>query len=281
VGRDVPRAGLGFVEFGRLSMVLGLAPTVLAVVLSVVFLGGLLKGVTGFGYALASTAILAGVVLEPAEAVVVMILPMLVANVVLLGELDRADIAPCVRRFWPFVAAAVVGTVAGMTLLQRLPTAPLALGLGLFTLAYVVLTQDVVRVPGKEWVAARCFQPGTAVKFGLGLAAGLVFGATNVAVQVVAYLDRLSLSRGLFVGVLSMVLVGISAVRIGVAWWLGLYGGADLPALSVLAVVPGLVGVGVGGRLRSRIPARVQTLGGLGLLALIGLQLAYNGLQGL
>lgn len=45
----------------------------------------------------------------------------------------------------------------------------------------------------------------------------VLFGSSNVAVQVVAYHDSLSLDRHTFVGVLAMILVGISSLRIGIA----------------------------------------------------------------
>lgn len=252
----------------------------LALVLGIVFLGGVVKGTAGFGYAIASTAVLAAV-LEPRQAVVIMILPMLVANVTLLRELDRDDVRTCVRRFWPYVLAALVGTALGMALLSRVPRSALTLGLGVFTLAYVVISQDAVRVPGAASVASRCFQSGLFAKAALGLFSGVVFGASNVAVQMVAYLDSLSLDRSTFVGVLAMILVGVSSVRVALAWTGGLYGSGSLLVVSTLAVGPGLVGVTAGQRLRRFVPDRAETLGALLLLAVIGTKLTVDGLGAL
>lgn len=261
-------------------MPLSLAWTTLSLVLAAVLLGGLVKGVAGFGYAVTSTALLA-VLLDPAAAVTVMILPTLVANVPLLAELERAKLSACVHRFWPFVAAALVGTLAGMAVLDRVPKPALALGLGLVTFAYVLQAQPYRELPGSADVASRLFRPGTSTKLWLGLVSGVIFGASNIAVQVVAYLDRLDLDRATFVGVLAMVLVGISTVRVGAAWTLGLYGTGSLLALSGVAVLPGLAGVFVGGRVRPAIPERVQTAATLGLLAIIATRLTAAGLSGL
>lgn len=250
----------------------------LVVVLAVVFLGGVVKGVAGFGYAVASTAILATVLDSPATAVVVMILPTLGANVYLLGELDRADLRPCLERFWPFVAAAMVGTGVGMLALRAVPKAAVALGLGVLTLGYVVLKQPWVRVPGVDALTDRCFRPSTRWKAVLGLGSGLVFGASNIAVQVVAYLDALDLDRGTFVGVLAMILVGISTLRVGLAAGLGLFDASGTALLSLLAVAPGLAGVRVGGALRPRIPEAVQLGAVVVLLLVIGLRLTLTGL---
>jgi hypothetical protein len=260
--------------------VAGFPAATLALVLGVVAFGGLVKGVAGFGYAIASTAILA-TLLAPATAVVVMILPMLGANLTLLAELDRAGLRSCVARFWPFVLAAAVGTLAGMALLGAIPQRGLALGLGAFTLVYTAFEQDRVPVPGEAWLRDRCFRESTAAKAGLGLVSGLVFGAGNVAVQVVAYLDSLDLDRSTFVGVLAMVLVGVSTVRVGAAAALGLYEGGGPLLVSVLAVVPGLAGVALGGRLRSRLPERAVEVGVVVLLAVIGIRLSLKGATGI
>jgi uncharacterized membrane protein YfcA len=255
-------------------MLLGVDAITLAVVLEVVFAGGL---VTGFGYAIVATATLASV-LEPSTAVVVMILPLLAANVSLVRELDRDGIRSCVRRFWPFVAAATAGTLAGMAVLGRVPAALLQSALGLFTLAYVAVTQPWLELPGEAWLADRCFAETPGAKVSLGAVSGVVFGASNVGVQVVAYLDSLDLDRSTFVGVVAMVFVGVGSVRVAAAAALGLYGDGSIVPLSVAAAVPGLVGVSVGRRLRPRIPGRVQRVGVYALLAVIGLRLVSQGL---
>jgi uncharacterized membrane protein YfcA len=89
-------------------MILGFETVMFVAILGIVFLGGFVKGVAGFGYAIASTAILPALV-SPSTTVVVMTLLMLAANVRLLGELDRSDLRTCLARFWPFVGAAVPG----------------------------------------------------------------------------------------------------------------------------------------------------------------------------
>ncbi|MFB6149841.1 MAG: TSUP family transporter, partial [Halobacteriales archaeon] len=193
------------------------SPSFLLLIAGIVAFGGVVKGVAGFGYAIASTALLANV-LEPSTAVVLMILPMLVANVGLLGQLRWRKIVSCLHRFWPYIVLTMVGTILGMVLLDRVPTGALTVGIGLFTLLYVAATQSWVSLPGEDRLVSYCFRPGSGVMAALGLISGFVFGVSNVAVQVVAYLDSLSLDRGTFIGVLAMILVGISGVRIGLAW---------------------------------------------------------------
>jgi len=261
----------------------GLSPALAALALGVVAFGGLVKGTAGFGYAVAGTALLA-TLLSPDAAVVLMILPVMAGNVALLRELDRDSFRACARRFGPYLAGAVAGTLAGMALLDRVPTARVALGLGVLVGGYVLLKQPYARFPGEAWLRDRCFRDGAATKAGLGLASSVVFGASNIGVQVVAYLDALDLDRSTFVGVLSMVLVGVSAVRVAAAWQLGLYdgtGGADLLALSAVAVVPGLAGVAAGQRVRERVPGAWLEAATLALLAVVAVRLTTAGLGGL
>jgi uncharacterized membrane protein YfcA len=207
-----------------------------------------------------------------------MILPMLAANVSLLRELDRDEFTRCLAQFWPYVLAAMVGTVLGMLLLDVVPTSLLTPALGLFTLAYVAVKQPWIVLPGERTVARYCFRRDTAVKAALGFVSGVVFGLSNVAVQVVAYLDTLDLDRSTFVGVLAMILVGVSGLRVGMAWTLGLYDGGNLLLYSAGLSVPGLVGVTVGGRLRRFSSDRTQLTAVLVLLSIIGVRLVAVGI---
>jgi hypothetical protein len=248
---------------------------VVALVFAVVALGGVVTGVNGFGFAVVGTSLLAAV-LEPRTAVTLMILPILGANVSLVRELSGAGLRRCVRRFWPFVTATAVGTVAGMLLLSTVPARPLVAALGVLVLGYVLVAAELVRTPPGV-------DPGRLLAVGgareaFGLASGVVFGLSNVGVQVTAYLDSLELDRETFVGVVAMVFLGVSSVRVAAAVALGLFGGSAPLGLSLAAVLPGLAGVAVGRRIRRRVPERTQRLATFALLAAIGARLVARGL---
>ena len=98
-------------------MILGVSPELFVLIGTILFVGGLVTGVTGFGYALISTTTLT-VVLDPQTAIVLMIVPVIIANLTLIGELDRTGIRRCVRRFQWFIVLATVGTLLGMLLLR-------------------------------------------------------------------------------------------------------------------------------------------------------------------
>ena len=252
-------------------------PVTIAIVTLVTLIAGATNGVAGFGFAVVGTMALATVV-DPTTAVVFMIVPIFAVNVSLVSELSGRQLRSCSSRFWPLIAAALVGTVIGMVALQRVPEAPLRVGLGVLTLGFVATAQRAVPLPawvgfdgdsvGKSWVGM----------VGVGGVSGLLFGGTNVGVQLIAYLRSFDLSHGLFVGVVALVFLGLNGIRVIVAGALGLYPSTAVAVASVAAVVPAVVGVGVGKRLRSVVSQRARRFVVLGLLTLVGIRLVAGGL---
>jgi uncharacterized membrane protein YfcA len=258
-------------------MQIALTPDVLAVLAVVVVVAGATNGVAGFGFALVGTMVLATVV-DPSVAVVVMIVPILAVNVSLAQELSREELGACSRRFGPLMAAALVGTVVGMVVLDSLPSAPLRVGLGAVTLAFVLSAQQAVPFPGFGDVVGREAAERPAAMVAVGGVSGLLFGGTNVGVQLVAYVRSFDVSHGLFVGVVAMVFLGLNAVRVAAAGLLGLYPSATVLLVSVAAVVPAVAGVALGKRLRSHVGERTRRLAVLGMLTAVGVRLVVGGL---
>jgi len=252
-----------------------LEPATLGIILAVVLLAGAVTGIAGFGFALVGTMALA-TVFPPSVAVVLLIVPILATNLSLIGELDRSSIRSCSRRFYPYIGATIGGTVIGMWLLEAIPAQPLTLALGILTLAYV--GQQLVSIPGVDRLESRCFVERPSVMIGVGSVSGLVFGATNVGVQIVAYIQSRQLGRTLFVGVIALIFLGINTVRVGAAGLLGLYPSLEVALLSVGLAVPTVAGVVAGQRLRPFLTPKQQRVGVYGLLTVIGLRLVFGGL---
>ena len=110
--------------------------------------------------------------------------------------------------------------VAAIGLADLYARFPLRIGLGLITLGVVANQQQAVPMPS---IGSRGGSTlgGRPAMVAVGGVSGLVFGATNVGVQLVAYLRSQDLSHSLFVGVVAMVFVGLNALRIGAAGVLG------------------------------------------------------------
>jgi uncharacterized membrane protein YfcA len=254
-----------------------LTPTVLAVVVVVALVAGAVNGVAGFGFALVGTMVLASVI-DPATAVVFMILPILSVNLSLVRDLSPAELRTCVRRFGPLLTGALVGTLAGLVAVSSLPASPLKVGLGAVTLAFVLATQRLVPFALPELSESSEFGESLPVMVAVGGVGGLLFGGTNVGVQLIAYLRSRDVSHATFVGVVAMVFLGLNGLRAVAAGALGLYPSLAVAAASVAAAVPAVAGVAVGKRLRSRIGERERRGAVLGLLTLIGIRLILGGL---
>jgi uncharacterized membrane protein YfcA len=113
---------------------------------------------------------------------------------------------------------------------------------------------------------------------GVGAASGLVFGGTNVGVQLIAYFRSCDLDHGTFVGVVAAAFLGLNAVRVAAAGALGLYPDAVVVAASLAATVPAVAGVVVGKRVRHRVSEPWRRRAVLALLTVIGVRLVLAGL---
>jgi uncharacterized membrane protein YfcA len=251
-------------------------PTV-ALMTLVILVAGMTNGLAGFGFALVGTMALATVI-DPATAVVFMILPILAVNLSLVRELSREELRTCSRRFGPLIGAALVGTIVGMAVLRSLPTAPLRVGLGVLTLGFVASAQQRIHLPSWSSGVTGSFSHTRIGMLGVGSISGLLFGGTNVGVQFIAYLRSFDLSHGLFVGVVALVFLGLNGIRVGLAGLLGLYPSRILLLSSIVAAVPAVIGVAVGKRLRTTASERSRRLLVLILLTAVGIRLVGGGL---
>jgi uncharacterized membrane protein YfcA len=258
-------------------MILPASWTIVVIVTGIVLVAGATNGLAGFGFAVVGTMALATLV-DPATAVVFMILPILAVNISLVRDLSRRELRTCSQRFGPLIGAALIGTVVGMAVLDRLPQAPLRVGLGLLTLGFVATAQQRVPLPG--WVAVGGSDLGKTplAMVGIGGVSGALFGGTNVGVQLVAYLRSFDLSHSLFVGVVALVFLGLSATRVVFAGVFGLYPSTAIAGASLLATVPAVAGVAAGKRLRVAVSERSRRAAVLTLLSIIGFRLVAGGL---
>ncbi|WP_299334981.1 TSUP family transporter [Haloplanus sp.] len=251
-------------------------PAVVAATLTV-FVAGATNGLAGFGFAVVGTMALATAV-DPAAAVVFMIVPIFAVNLSLVRDLSPEELRTCSRRFAPLIGAALVGTVLGMVVLDSAPSGPLRIGLGLLTLGFVATAQRFVPFrslgDGRRGAVVRS-RPGMV---GVGGVSGVLFGGTNVGVQLIAYLRSFDLSHGLFVGVVALVFLVLNGIRVVVAGAFGLYPSVSVAVASVLAAAPAVAGVAVGKRLRTAADERARRGVVLSLLTVVGVRLVAGGI---
>ncbi|WP_291297750.1 sulfite exporter TauE/SafE family protein [Elioraea sp.] len=243
-------------------------PIPYAALLTTTFLlAGVVKGVIGLGLPTVAMGLL-GLAMQPVEAAALLLVPSLVTNVWQL--LAGPRFGALLRRLWPMMAGVVAGTLAGAGVIAgtAVGTATAFLGAALAAYGMVGLAKLRLRVPpaAERWAGPL-----------VGTATGLVTGATGVfVIPAVPYLGSLGLARDELVQALGL---SFTVSTLALACGLALHGALPLAAsaASLLAVLPALAGMALGGWLRARVrPETFRVCFFVGLLALGG-QLIWRG----
>ena len=241
------------------------SPMLLAI--AVTFLAaGLVKGVTGMGLPTVAMAVL-GALISPLAAASLLVIPSFVTNVwqFLSGPARGAVL----RRLWPMMLAIFAGTAlsAGLLVVEETGASTTALGLALVGYTAYSLFARQLHMPLRLELWLSPF---------IGGATGIVTGGTGILViPAVPYLQALSMPREHLIQALGLSFT-VSTLALSVG--LGARGAFTLQVvgLSALAVLPALVGMWVGQKLRARIdPSVFRRLFLLSLL-LLGLEMALR-----
>ena len=230
--------------------------------------GGLVKGVIGLGLPTVAMGLL-GLAVPPAQAAALLLVPSLVTN--LWQLLAGRCLGALLRRLWPMLLGIVAGTLAGSGVIAGTSghAATAALGAALILYGFVGLAKPRLRIPSRaeRWVGPL-----------IGTATGLVTGATGVfVIPAVPYLAALGLERDALVQALGL---SFTVSTFALAAGLALHGALPFAATgaSLLAVLPALAGMALGGLLRTRVrPATFRLCFFVGLLAL-GTELLWRGM---
>ncbi len=236
-------------------------------------LAGLVKGTIGLGLPTVAIGLL-GLIMAPAQAAALLVVPSLIANVWQLMDgsgSGMGGIAPLLRRLWPMMIGICAGTWAGAGLLTGAgaDSATAALGGALMLYAATGLAAVRFAVP----VRAEPFLSPL-----IGAATGLITAATGVfVIPAVPYLQALGMEKDDLVQALGM---SFTVSTVALAANLAHDGAflirdgafqASLAGASLVAVGASLGGMFLGQRLRARVDATTFRFWFfLGLLALGG-----------
>lgn len=239
----------------------------LLVLLFVTFLGaGVVKGVTGMGLPTVAMGVL-GALMSPLTAAALLIVPSFVTNVwqMLAGD----GTLRLARRLWSMMLCIVIGTFLGARLLAVVDPvlSARALGVALIVYASFALLAPNLSVPVRfeRWLSPV-----------IGISTGLLTGATGVfTIPAVPYVQSLGLQKDELVQAL-----GLSFTVSTVALAGGLFAQdafrSDQLGLSLLAVIPALAGMWLGGKVRRRISPQTFRRCFLLFLVLLGLELSLR-----
>lgn len=238
----------------------------LTLYIGVVFLlSGLVKGVVGMGFPTIAIALL-GLVLPPAGAAALLIVPSLVANV--WQMLAGPALAALARRLVTMMLGVALGTALTIGVLTGASS-----GLARAALGAILLGYGVYGLWGWGFQVSAAAQARWSPL--VGLVTGLIAGATGVfAIPAVPYLNAIGLTRDELIQALGLSFtVSTAALALALAAS-GQYSVAAATG-SLFAVLPSVAGMFVGQRLRQKIsPATFRrwffvglTLLGLSMLA--------------
>lgn len=239
-----------------------------AYVALIFLLAGTVKGVVGLGLPTVAMGVLS-VVMPPAEAAAILLLPSFVTNVWQLAEGSR--LAGLIRRLWPTLLAIFVSTViaSGVIASTKSSVASAALGGVLLLYAAAGLCNFHMNVSShaERWAGPL-----------VGLVTGFITGTTGTfVVPAVPYLAGLKLSRDELIQALGLSFtVSTVALGAGLLW----HDALELHSISnsMIAVVPALLGMMLGGQIRRRVSAeRFRRWFFIGL-ALLAAHLVYAAL---
>jgi len=206
---------------------------------AVFLLAGFVKGAIGLGLPTIGMALMT-LLVAPAEAAALLLLPNLVTNLVQMRPF--AETTRLARRLWPMLLGVVLGTALGALLWGGFGGRHGSAVLGAVLALYGALGLAGVRIALPE----RAGLP-------VGLATGALTAATGVfVIPAVPWLQGLGLGKEALVRALAL---SFTASTLALAVLLRASGALDaqLAAASVLALVPALAGQALGTRARGAL----------------------------
>ena len=234
-------------------------PFIIAAIALVFLFAGGIKGVIGLGLPTVSLGLLA-IFLDLTTAMALLTMPAAATNVWQAAVGGNARMI--VRRLWPFMLAATITVWLGAMALTRIDLALLSELLGLILLLYAGLS-----LGGWRFAIPERAEGWWGPLF--GSVNGILTGMTgSFVVPGIMYLQAIGLGRDALVQAMGF-LFGASALALAVA-----LGGSglfprDTGIVSAAALVPALIGMAIGQRVRRRLSEeRFRRVFFVGILAL-------------
>ncbi len=214
------------------------------VIVATFLIAGAVKGVIGLGLPTISLALLT-VAIDLPSAMALLLVPSFVTN--LWQAMAGGNGKTLVLRLWPFLLTAVVTIWIGAAALTRVDLALLSALLGVLLVVYSVLNLAGLRL---EFTIRQQAWAGPLA----GLANGILTGMTgSFVVPGVLFLQAIGLSRDMLIQAMGMLFTA-STLALAVALRGNGMLTADLATVSAAALLPAIIGMVVGQRIRRRLP---------------------------
>ena len=227
-----------FVDIGGVNLLnwLGLDWVSLTITVSSVFVAGVIRGYSGFGFAMVAVTSIA-LVLPPVQVVPTVLILEVLASLRLVPQVWRDIDWRSLR--W-LLAGSLLAVPLGVYLLANTPAEPMRISISLLVLvAAVSLIRGWAwrRMPGRSWI------------FSAGVASGILNGAAAIGGPPVILL-YLSSPAGITVSRASIIayFFAIDAISLAMSSVQGLITSGTLKTTAV-CLLPLLFGIGIGSRM--------------------------------
>lgn len=260
---------LGIVAGRDLFQVRPMDGFLIALVVVAYLLAGFVKGVIGMGLPTVAMGVLAAM-MTPAQAAAILVAPSLATNV--WQMVAGPYLVDLIKRLGTMLLGMFVGAWLGNGVLTGANARPAAIGLGIVLIAYALIGLSKVKfsVPraSEIWLGPI-----------VGVLTGVVMAATGVfVIPALPYLQAMGFEKDELVQALGLHF-SVSTIALALVLWDGGAFNISLGTLSLFAIVPAVVGMYAGQRVRSRIsPETFRLFLYIGLLALGALQVGRNSL---
>jgi uncharacterized membrane protein YfcA len=231
-------------------------------------LAGFVKGVIGMGLPTVALALLASA-MTPAQAAAILIAPSMFTNV--WQMLSGPYLLAVVRRLAPMLIALCVGAWAGSGILTGANSKQASLGLGVALVVYAALGLSRIEfsIPRRAEIWVGPF---------VGVATGIIMAATGVFVlPALPYMQAIGLEKDELVQGLGLHFT-VSTLALAGVLWSGNAFTPQIATLSLIAIVPAVIGMVIGQKVRYAISVKVFRVCLFVLLLILGLQLAARNL---
>jgi len=233
-------------------------------------LGGLVKGIAGIGMALIAVPVMA-MLIDPKIAVALVAFPLVFTNI--WQALRQRTVLETIRSYWR-LSLSMTLVMTATALLAREST-PMLVSLSLGTMAIVFALMNLgLTIPTLSEKYDKCAQ------WTAGTLAGLIGGVSGlVVIPLVAYMLIRKVEKNKFVCVLGFLLLISGIVLASTQWQTGVLT-KKLVIYSLLLVIPGMLGIFIGEKIRDFINNETFRKIVLILILLIGGNLVFRSLVG-
>ena len=213
-------------------------------VCAIALVAGVAHGISGFGFPLISTPVVA-LFTDVRTAVVMTLLPNIAVNLISLARGGKWR--ESLGKYWSVAGYVVIGTLIGTQLILVMPPEPLKLLLAAIIVVY--LKQEAFKQ--LDWGAIHRHPQWAGL--GFGLLGGVLSGSVNVALPpLIIYFTSMGLAPLAMTQILNLCFLAGRTTQVAMLGGVGQFG-VDVMMIAIPAIATAVGGVLAGGHFQSRI----------------------------